>query len=138
MRRLVPVLFRLFVGGVFFVAGTLKALDIATFANDVARYGLVPEPLINIVAITLPWIEIAAGGLLIAGAWTDGAAVVIAGLNVAFVGAVSVALARGLEVCGCFGGAVARKASAWTLAEDVVLLAASVWLIFQERKKLKR
>jgi len=41
---------------------------------------------------------------------------------------VSVALARGLEVCGCFGAAVARKASGWTLVEDVVFLAAAIWL----------
>jgi uncharacterized membrane protein YphA (DoxX/SURF4 family) len=121
-------LFRLLLGGLFVAAGALKALDPSSFANDVARYGLVPDALINVFALALPWIELLAGGLLVVGAWTRAGALVIAALNAAFLVAVSVALARGLEVCGCFGAAVARKASPWTLAEDAVLLAASIWL----------
>jgi len=121
-------LFRLLLGGVFVAAGSLKALDPATFANDVARYGLVPDALVNVFSLALPWIEILAGGLLVVGVWKRESAAVIAALNAVFLVAVSVALARGLEVCGCFGAAVARKASAWTLVEDAVFLAAALWL----------
>jgi len=138
VRRLVPVMFRLAVGGVFVLAGTLKALDTAAFANDVARYGLAPEVAVNLVAILLPWVELVAGAALVSGIWVDAAAGLIASLNGLFVVAVSVALARGLEVCGCFGGSVARKASGWTLVVDVGLLVVSIWLIFYERRKLRR
>jgi uncharacterized membrane protein YphA (DoxX/SURF4 family) len=128
VKRYVPVLFRLLLGGVFIAAGALKALEPATFANDVARYGLLPDALVNVFALALPWIELVAGALLVAGAWRREAALVIAALNAVFIVAVSVALARGLEVCGCFGAALARKASGWTLVEDAVFLAASIWI----------
>ncbi|MBM3859669.1 MAG: DoxX family membrane protein [Verrucomicrobia bacterium] len=128
VKRYGSVLLRLLLGGVFVVAGALKVLDPSAFATDVARYGLVPNALVNLVALALPWIEVLAGALLLAGCWRQPAALVIAVLNVIFLVAISVALARGLEVCGCFGAAVARKASAWTLVEDAVLLAAALWL----------
>lgn len=128
-------LVRLFLGGVFVVAGVLKALDPARFADDVARYGLLPDALVNGVALALPWVELLAGALLIVGVWRQAAALVIAVLNAVFLVAVSVALARGLEVCGCFGGSVARKASVWTLVEDFVFLAAAIWLCHKERRQ---
>lgn len=128
MKRLAPVLLRLLLGGVFVAAGALKVVDPSAFANDVARYGLVPHALVNLMALTLPWIEVLAGGLLIVGVWKQASAAVIAAMNAVFLVAVSVALARGLEVCGCFGATVARKASAWTLVEDAVFLAAALWL----------
>jgi uncharacterized membrane protein YphA (DoxX/SURF4 family) len=112
----------------FVAAGALKALDPAAFANDVARYGLLPDALVNIVALALPWIELVAGGLLVMDVWRRESAAVIAALNAVFLVAVSVALARGLEVCGCFGASVARKASGWTLVEDVVFLVSAIWL----------
>lgn len=119
---------RLLLGGLFVAAGALKALDPAAFANDVARYGLLPDALVNIVALALPWIELVAGGLLVMDVWRRESAAVIAALNAVFLVAVSVALARGLEVCGCFGASVARKASGWTLVEDVVFLVSAIWL----------
>jgi hypothetical protein len=99
---------------------------------------LAPEVAVNLVAILLPWVELVAGAALVSGIWVDAAAGLIASLNGLFVVAVSVALARGLEVCGCFGGSVARKASGWTLVVDVGLLVVSIWLIFYERRKLRR
>jgi len=128
VKCFVPVLLRLLLGAVFVAAGALKALDPAAFANDVARYGLLPDAAVNVVALALPWVEVLAGALLIIGWWRQTAALVIAAMNVLFLAAVSLALARGLEVCGCFGAAVARKASAWTLVEDAALLAAAIWV----------
>jgi len=131
MKRLIPFLIRLLLGTVFVAAGALKALDPAAFANDVARYGMVPYPLVNLVALTLPWVELSAGALLVLGVWKRASALVIAGLNVVFLAAISVALVRGLEVCGCFGASVARKASPWSLVEDAVFLAAAAWLAWK-------
>ena len=39
--------------------------DLAQFAQDVANYHVPPRALNNLVAITLPWIELLAGGLLV-------------------------------------------------------------------------
>ncbi|MCX7887322.1 MAG: DoxX family membrane protein [Verrucomicrobiae bacterium] len=127
-RKMLELGLRVAVGGVFVLAGALKVLQPAEFANDVARYRMLPEWSVNVFALCLPWVELLAGLLLVLGAWQKGAALLIAVLNVVFLAAVSVALWRGLEVCGCFGAAVARKASGWTLLQDAVLLAGAIWL----------
>ena len=56
-------------------------------------------------AITLPWIEIVAGVLLVIGLWARAAAFMCVGMNVVFIIAIISALRRGLDIsCGCFGG----------------------------------
>ena len=121
-------LLRWCVGGLFVAAGVMKIWEPARFADDVARYGLLPNAMINMVALTLPWIEVVAGALLVAGVWKRASTLVIVSLCIIFIIAVGVAMERGLEVCGCFGAALTRRASGWTLVEDAVLLVASLWL----------
>src|SRR5262245_60470507 len=85
---------RWILGGVFIVAGASKVLQPAQFATAVANYRLLPHELINLVAITLPAIELAAGLLLVAGAWVRGSALVVTGLSGVFFVAIVSALAR--------------------------------------------
>jgi uncharacterized membrane protein YphA (DoxX/SURF4 family) len=135
VRRWFEILLRWSVGGLFVTAGALKMAAPAGFADDVARYGLLPDALVNMVALTLPAVEVVAGVFLALGMWKRASAAVIAVMCVLFLVAVIVGLARGLEVCGCFGASVARKASPWTLAEDIVLLVAAVWLWQKSEKQ---
>ncbi len=74
---------RLVLGGVFLASAVIKIWDVqvshyhvtqfsrvpdvAMFAQDVMNYHVPPRALTNLVAITLPWIELLAGGLLICG-----------------------------------------------------------------------
>lgn len=128
MKRWGEILLRWLLGGLFVAAGAMKLAAPSGFADDVARYGLLPDALVNAVALTLPAVEVVAGAFLVAGIWKRTSAAVIAVMCVLFLVAVTVGLARGLEVCGCFGASVTRKASPWTLVEDVLLLVAAVWL----------
>jgi len=104
-RRLAYHGCRLALGALFLVAGILKARDVTAFAGEIAAYRLLPYALNYLVATTLPYVEILAGGLLLWGRKVRGAALLTALLTVVFVGAILSALLRGLQIdCGCFGG----------------------------------
>ena len=127
-------LLALVVGGVFVYASLSKISDPRAFAKIVyyyqvvgpsASFGFVPA---NLVAVALPWVELIAGVLLIAGVWRREAAVVSAVLLAVFVAAVASTLARGIDIqnCGCFALDASGRAAGWKLiAGDLALLAAA-------------
>jgi len=132
--KIVSLLLRLTVGGLFVVAGALKVLQPATFAADIGNYRLLPHEAINLLAITLPWIEVVAGILLALGVWKRASASVITVMLIVFLVAISQALARGLDVrCGCFGTVETRRVSALALGQDTALLAMAAWLVWREK-----
>lgn len=111
----------------------------AAFARVVYRYQVVgpndrlPPLVANLVAVTLPWVELLAGLLLLAGVWRREAALVVALLLVVFVLAVGSTLVRGIDIqnCGCFSlGAAGREAGLRLVLGDLALLAAAAWLAF--------
>lgn len=122
---------RLVVGGVFVVAGALKIWNPGSFANDIANYRLLPDALINFVAITLPSIEVLAGGLLMAGIWKKPSALLITGLMAVFLAGILQAIIRHLDIhCGCFSSLEARHVGLVALAQDLALFCAAAWLAF--------
>jgi uncharacterized membrane protein YphA (DoxX/SURF4 family) len=124
--------------GVLFVYASLdKIAQPADFARIVYHYRLIgPDRLIpplipNLLAVTLPWIELLVGLLLAAGVWRREAAGLAAGLLVVFLVAVGAALYRGIDIenCGCFSvGAGGRGAGVLLLAEDTAMLAVALTL----------
>jgi len=92
------------VGAVYVAAGGLKVGTPKEFAKAIVEYQLMPEWLAPLAAVLLPWWEVAAGGLVVAGAWRRGALGVLAWLSAAFLVVGTVTLARGMSPpCGCFG-----------------------------------
>jgi uncharacterized membrane protein YkgB len=88
----------------------------------------------NLVAVTLPWIEVVAGLLLVIGIWRREAAAVTAVLLTVFLLAVGSAMLRGIDIenCGCFSvSGAGRRAGAWLLVGDAGLLAAALVLAFR-------
>ncbi len=127
--RFLNIALRLILGGVFVFAGALKIYEPAKFALDIANYRLVPHILINLFAITLPWVEVLAGLLLIAGVWLRASALIVLAMTIMFFLAISSALARGLDIeCGCFGTVGGRKIGLTSLAFDTGLLCMAAWL----------
>ena len=123
------LILRLIVGGVFIAAGVLKIIDPVTFAADIGNYRLLPHEVVNLMAITLPWIEVVAGLLLVLGIWNRASALILTLLMIVFLIAIGQALARGLDIrCGCFGTIEARKVGVLALGQDVALLAMAAWL----------
>ncbi len=91
----------------------------------------------NLVAVTLPWVEVIAGALLIAGAWKREAAAVVAALLVVFLLAAASVMARGIDVenCGCTSVAQAEERSftsgvGWFLVtRNLLMLAGALVLV---------
>ena len=125
---------RLVVGGTFIAAGVLKIADPANFAVAVGNYRLLPNALINLVAITVPWIEVAAGALVLAGIWLRAAALVITAMTTMFAIVILSALARGLNIeCGCFGTIGGQHVGLVNLAIDGTLLGLASLLAWRSK-----
>lgn len=130
---------RLLLGGFFVYASLDKIADPAAFAKVVYQWQVAGPVPSNLVAVTLPWIELAAGLLLVVGAWRREAALVIALLLVVFLVAAGSVMARGIDVtnCGCVSLSASEAPSAWPPAwmkgvgwfrvgRNLVLLAAAL------------
>jgi uncharacterized membrane protein YphA (DoxX/SURF4 family) len=124
-------------GAVFLYASFDKILKPADFARIIYHYQLVGPSrelgpmLANLVAVTLPWVEVVVGLALATGFWRREAAAVAAILLVVFLGAVGSALWRGIDIenCGCFSvSGKGRKAGIALLAGDSAMLLAALYL----------
>lgn len=130
---------RWYLGGLFVGACLHKIAEPASFALDIATYGILPLAAVNLVAITLPWIELAAGGLLILGWRVRAASLLVAVMMGVFLAALIIALGRGLDMsCGCFAsqGADDDPISRLTVARDLAWLALSVFVVLFDRGRL--
>ncbi len=97
---------RLLIGGMFVYASIYKVFDPAGFAVSIRNYMIIPASWSNIVALTLPWIEIVAGVFLIIGLQVRPSALLTTGMLGVFLGAIIYAYSIGLDIdCGCFGSA---------------------------------
>jgi uncharacterized membrane protein YphA (DoxX/SURF4 family) len=131
---------RLVLGGVFVVAGVLKAVDPQSSVAAVGAYRLLPASLATIVGWGLPFAEIALGLLLLAGIATRAVAAVAGLLLVIFIAGVVSAAARGLSIdCGCFGGGgqvdPGETAYGTELVRDVGLLLLAAWLVWKPQSR---
>jgi uncharacterized membrane protein YphA (DoxX/SURF4 family) len=122
---------RLFLGAVFIFAGVPKIMDTAGFASAVYNYQLLPDALINFFAIFLPWLEVVVGAFLILGIWLPGAVIIYNGLMLTFMAAIIISAIRGLDIsCGCFSTDSTDAIDWKTIARDIPLLLASLYLLF--------
>ncbi len=114
---------------VFLYAGIMKAMDPATFADQIAAYRLLPNFLINHVALGLPIFEIVCG-LLLLNNWQRRLALQsILLLTIVFAVFLISAIARGLHIdCGCFGSSIIPlRFQLWfALGRDIILLAFTI------------
>ena len=94
---------RIVLGGIFIYASLDKIAHPAEFAKAIGNYHVLPFGLENLLALTLPWLELLAGIALITGVMVYGAAIMVIIMNIVFIFAISQALARGISIeCGCF------------------------------------
>ncbi len=115
----------LVLAGVFVAAAFPKIATPGLFALAIYQYQILPDVLVNLVAIYLPWLEIScAAALAVLPAARRGALLLVAGMLVAFTLALAFTVLRGNPVpCGCFGDAE-NSPSAWTaIARNIGLLA---------------
>jgi uncharacterized membrane protein YphA (DoxX/SURF4 family) len=131
---------RWYLGVVFLLACWHKIVHPEAFAVDVATYGILPLSLVNLMAITLPWLELAAGIMLLVGFRARAAALMVFGMMVMFIVALVIALAQGLDMaCGCFASEAARgedPISSMTVLRDLGWLGLSIYVVLFDRSPL--
>jgi len=117
---------RLFLGGMFVYAAVPKILDPFSFAVDVYNYKILPGFAVGLVAAMLPWLELTAGIMLVAGIRIRAAAFLVTAMLAVFTIAMLVNVVRGIDVdCGCF--AADRSIGLISVAEDVVFTLLGAW-----------
>ncbi len=133
VRRIAQVL----AGLVFLAAALPKIADLPGFAGSIHNFHLeavVPTAATNLLAMTIPWVELVAGLALVAGVRPRAGAVVYTMLMAIFTIGVIQALARGLSFeCGCFGKAGSGVIGARKVAENLAFIAIGVIGSFQRK-----
>jgi uncharacterized membrane protein YphA (DoxX/SURF4 family) len=122
--RYVFIAARVLFGLVFIWASFDKILNPDAFAQIVYNYQVLPDALVNPVAIFLPWFEMICGVLLVIGRFSLGAGVLLELLLLVFVGLLAWNAARGLDVaCGCFTTDAGEGNMAVDIVRDLVIMA---------------
>lgn len=121
---------RFFLGFIFIFAALTKVADPVGFSQSIYNYKLMPDFIINFLAIAIPWIELVAGILLVFGITVKENSAILTGLLVVFIIAVAISLARGLDIdCGCFGTVDGSKVGIMKILENTGLLILGLILI---------
>jgi uncharacterized membrane protein YphA (DoxX/SURF4 family) len=137
LNWLIPRLLGVVLGGLFFYVGLQKHYRPYEFAEAVLAYQLAPIWLVGVVAAVLPWVELIAGGMLVAGLKRRSCLLIIAWLMAFFLVIMLVTLARGLKIdCGC-GLFFQRQVGVMAVLEDLVFLAWAVGLYWWELKAVR-
>ena len=124
---------RVALGALFVWSALTKVPDMAAFAQDVANYRLVPAALVPYAAAAVVGIEIVSGLALLTGIAARPAAILVSLLLLAFTVFLAQALLRGIDLrCGCFGSD--ERASWWTVARDLLMLAAALAVATTDRR----
>ncbi len=125
---------RVFLGVVFVYASIDKIINPAAFADIIYNYQILPDQLVNITALLLPWIELVCGICLIIGKCIPGSVFIVNGLLIVFTGALIFNMARGLNIhCGCFSTTaetVEEGTMISTVLRDMVFLIPALYLMY--------
>lgn len=123
------------VGTVFAYAGISKAVDVNGFAESIMAYQITGPYLSKILASTLPYIEILAGGLLLAGYKAKESLIIITGLCVIFTAAICYAMTVDLQIsCGCFSGSAQPGNLILSIARNIGIIGACTYCLTRKER----
>jgi len=141
-ERILEILIRLGIGGMFIFASIFKIEDPQKFAFLIAQYQFLPHNLVNLWALVLPQFEFWFGLALIVTPFVKECVLVILAMFASFIIALVWALALDLGItCGCFDTTIVdgaqTKAEAWTaLVRDLILIGPTAWLLTRKNKSI--
>jgi putative oxidoreductase len=130
--RIVVLIARVIIGGIFVYASVHKIMDPGAFAVSVRNYLIIPASWSHMVALTLPWVEVGAGTFLILGIQTRPSALLTTGMLAVFLAAIIRAYAIGLDIdCGCFSAAesAAGHLGIYHIVRDSLVLCVSALIL---------
>jgi putative oxidoreductase len=109
-HRWLGLLARLYLGAIFLVACIHKILHPESFAIDVATYQFLPQSTVNSFSLSVAWIELAVGLMLVLGIRARAASLLVSCLMLCFMIALGWAIGKGLDMsCGCFASQSAKE-----------------------------
>jgi len=115
-------------------AALAKLGDLPAFAQQVHHFRILPAFAENLIAMTLPWVELMAALSLLLGIRARAGAIVTASLLAIFTLAVIAAVARGLDFeCGCFGTSNASRVGLTKVFENLGVLAVALVACMEPR-----
>lgn len=98
-----PTILRWLVGLLFVWAALGKLANLQEFYASLLAYQLpLPSFILQLAAVTLPWLELLCGLMLLGRLWFNAAVLWVAAMSVVFIIATGQAWVRGLQIsCGC-------------------------------------
>jgi len=128
---------RLFLGGIFIYASLDKIFKPGLFAEAVYNYQILPDVLVNLMALVLPWLELVLGLMLVAGVWLPGAVMLSTLLLLIFSGSLIFNMVRGINInCGCFSTEPSTDPITWwTVMRDASFLIPAFYILFAKRSE---
>jgi uncharacterized membrane protein YphA (DoxX/SURF4 family) len=127
LARIIEWACRLFIGGLFVVAGYAKLANRFQFELAIESYQILPVWGVIAVARVLPWMEIALGLLILRGWQLRWFAGIATALLAFFLATMAITYSRGVEAtCGCFG--LGEPVSPRTLLRDTLFFLPAVYL----------
>ncbi len=124
---------RLYIGGLFVFASLYKINHAVEFAESIANYQLVPYWAVNFLAVTMPWLELICGLMLIIGFRAKSVTVMIGGMMIMFTVALVINVIWETPIgCGCFS--TSGDLIGWhTVLRDVIWLAMITHIYYFDR-----
>jgi uncharacterized membrane protein YphA (DoxX/SURF4 family) len=136
-RSWVATFARILCGFIFIYASLDKLGEAVVFAKLVKAYHILPEPLIPLASVVIPWLEFFTGLSLIAGYRWRGAALVYCGLMTGYTFGLSINMLRGVDMsCGCFSMMDASPVTWWTVGRDLLLLLPGLLVLSSDKTRL--
>jgi len=129
---------RWILGITFIYASFHKIIAPADFAKILYGYDLFPGVLINLIAIVLPFVELFSGLALILGIYPRSAALIVNGMLLSFIIALSINLVRGHEFdCGCFSSGQTGHTSSveLLLVRDIIYFVMGLQVFLYGRRR---
>lgn len=94
---------RIVIGSLFVISSIDKIIDPNHFKIIVSEYGILPDKIIPIFVIILPWIQFICGLMLMLNLYQESNALIIVCLLVMFIITFGINIIRGnTSACGCF------------------------------------
>ena len=121
----------LVVGGYFIYAAAEKIVEPRQFAIDIRNYRILPDVLLHLPALFLPWWEMAAAVMLVVPKTRRAGTTLICGLLLVFIAMIGYsAIYKGLDIsCGCTGKD-SSQAGWLTIGRNVLLLIAALYSLY--------
>lgn len=124
---------RLYIGGLFIFASLYKINHAVEFAESIANYQIVPYWAVNVLAVTMPWLELICGLMLVMGFRAKSVTVMIGVMMAMFTVALVINVIKDTPIsCGCFS--TSGDLISWrTVLRDFIWLAMIVHIYYFDR-----